>query len=42
MDMETVEPRTCQSCHGTGYHYYGDTEEYDVAPCDECGGKGSM
>ena len=34
MDMETVLPRTCQSCRGVGYLYYGDEEEYDVEPCE--------
>ena len=37
--METVEPKTCQQCHGTGAIYYGDKEEYDVQPCDECSSK---
>lgn len=36
MDMETVEPRTCKQCKGTGHMYFGDTEEYDVQPCDAC------
>ena len=39
MDMETVEPRTCQTCHGTGYIFWGDDEEFDVSPCDDCQGK---
>jgi hypothetical protein len=34
MDMETVNPRTCQLCGGKGYLYYGDNEEYDIEPCD--------
>ena len=33
MDMETVIPKTCQVCHGTGVLYYGDDNEYDVEPC---------
>lgn len=37
MDYETVEPRTCQTCKGAGFVYFGDSEEYDVQPCDECG-----
>jgi hypothetical protein len=38
MDMETVLPRTCQICNGTGVLYYGNTEEYDIEPC-ECKAK---
>lgn len=38
MDFETVEPRTCKQCKGTGNIYFGDTEEYDVQPCDACTG----
>jgi cytochrome c5 len=34
MDMETVIPKTCQLCHGTGVTYYGDSDEYDVGPCE--------
>lgn len=34
MDMETVLPRTCTMCRGVGYLYYGDSEEYDVRPCE--------
>ena len=34
MDMETVLPRTCQLCNGVGYIYHGDSEEYDIEPCD--------
>jgi hypothetical protein len=34
MDMETVLPKTCQICHGTGVLYYGDDQEYDVEPCE--------
>lgn len=33
-DMETLQPRTCKICHGTGYIYYGDSEEFDVEPCE--------
>ena len=36
MDMETVEPRTCIRCHGRGYLYYGDEDNWDVQPCDTC------
>lgn len=36
MDMETVNPRTCKMCHGAGFLFWGDDEEYDVSPCDEC------
>lgn len=34
MDMETVTPKTCQICHGTKVLYYGNSEEYDVEPCE--------
>lgn len=34
MDFENVKPRTCGLCHGVGFLYYGDDEEYDIAPCD--------
>jgi hypothetical protein len=34
MDMETVLPKTCQICHGTGVTYHGDDNEYDVEPCE--------
>lgn len=34
MDFETVRPKTCQSCKGTGVVYYGDSEEYDIEPCE--------
>jgi len=34
MDMETVIPKTCQLCHGTGVTYYGNDSEYDVEPCE--------
>jgi DnaJ-class molecular chaperone len=36
MDMEEILPKTCQTCHGTGYIYWGDSEEYDVSPCVDC------
>jgi hypothetical protein len=36
MDMETVVPRTCSMCKGTGYMYWGDEENFEVRPCDEC------
>lgn len=31
----------CGSCHGTGYLFYGDNEDYTIDPC-ECvaNGKG--
>lgn len=34
MDMETVLPRTCKSCNGTGYMYYSSDTEYDVKQCE--------
>lgn len=34
MDMETVEPRTCKACHGVGVLYVGDSEQYDIEPCE--------
>lgn len=36
MDMETVIPRTCTTCHGRGYLFFGDKEEWDVQPCEDC------
>jgi hypothetical protein len=36
MDMETVKPLTCSNCHGRGYLFFGDTEEWDVQPCEDC------
>lgn len=36
MDMEQVLPRTCTECHGRGYLYFGDKEEWDIQPCEEC------
>lgn len=36
MDFETIQPRTCQACHGVGFTYWGNKEDYDVRPCDEC------
>ena len=36
MDMETVLPRTCQGCHGRGYIYFGNEDDWDIQPCDEC------
>ena len=36
MDMETVLPRTCVKCHGRGYLFFGDSDEWDVQPCEEC------
>lgn len=39
MDMETVLPRTCQTCYGVGYVYFGNKEDYEVTVCDECKGK---
>lgn len=39
MDMETVKPRTCSTCHGTGFLYFGNEEDYEVMTCDECEGK---
>jgi hypothetical protein len=36
MDMETILPRTCINCHGQGYLYFGDKEEWDVQPCEDC------
>lgn len=38
MDYETVKPRTCTNCKGAGHVYFGDTEEYDVQPCEDCNG----
>ena len=34
MDFETITPRTCTVCRGTGVLYYGDKEEYDIEPCE--------
>ena len=36
MDMETIKPRTCASCHGRGWLFHGNKEEWDVTPCEEC------
>jgi hypothetical protein len=35
-DMETIEPRTCKTCKGAGYLYFGDEENWDVQPCEDC------
>jgi len=34
MDMETVEPRTCQLCYGAGYLYWGNEDIFDAELCD--------
>lgn len=34
MDMETVIPKTCQTCHGVGEVYWGNEEDYEVRPCE--------
>lgn len=34
MDFETVLPKTCQLCYGTGTLYQGDEEHYDVITCE--------
>jgi hypothetical protein len=40
MDMETVNPRTCTMCHGTGIaSWYIDDETFESQEC-ECQYKG--
>jgi hypothetical protein len=34
MDMETVSPRTCTTCKGSGVMYLGYGGEYDTQPCE--------
>jgi hypothetical protein len=36
MDYETVLPRTCSSCYGRGYLYFGDKQDWDIQPCEDC------
>jgi hypothetical protein len=42
MDMETVIPRTCEICHGTGVAYwYKDEDTFESDMC-ECQIKGEI
>jgi len=34
MDMETVLPRTCNMCHGTGVVYWESNDDFDVKECE--------
>ena len=35
MDMETLTPRTCQICKGTGVEvYYIDEDTFDTCTCE--------
>jgi len=34
--METILPRTCVVCHGRGYIFQGNSEDWDVTACDAC------
>jgi len=33
-DMETLLPRTCKLCHGVGFIYYGNSEDFDSEVCE--------
>lgn len=32
--METVNPRTCTTCHGSGEIHIGDEFDYHIDPCE--------
>ena len=35
MDMETVTPRTCTMCYGTGFtKWYKDEDTFELTECD--------
>lgn len=36
MDIETVLPPVCASCHDRGYLYFGNKEDWDIQPCEDC------
>ena len=36
MDMETVLPRTCKECYGSGYTAVSFEQEYEVTECATC------
>lgn len=42
MDMETLKPRTCQMCYGTGKATWAiDNDTFEIKECD-CQFKGEL